>query len=257
MILTLHKLIQKSKQVTDPRDAHALALDLVESMLRHYAVVAIAAYRHAGAKDQKINRILSEQLPRPSMGSWKNFLQMLAAANKELFPEDFREKFLGPFNRKVKEPAVSLACQGLRELVDRESMVEKNLSGKGGPIELTPLEYFDLMVAYRNRYTGHGTQTLPKANLDFSSTILNGTTALCNHLQTLWNAYPIYVSRQAALYGGKYFRFIPLVPEAPELQITEEFVVADRLYLCFGDKRDMEPVSLYPLALWQDEDLAG
>jgi hypothetical protein len=41
MILTLHKLLQKARQVSDPRDAHALALDLVESMLRHYAVVAI------------------------------------------------------------------------------------------------------------------------------------------------------------------------------------------------------------------------
>jgi hypothetical protein len=65
MILTLQKLLQKAKQVSDPRDTHALALDLVESMLRHYAVVAIAAYRHAGAKDPKVNRIFSEQLPRP------------------------------------------------------------------------------------------------------------------------------------------------------------------------------------------------
>lgn len=41
MIITLQKLLLKSKQISDPRDAHALALDLVESMLRHYAVVAI------------------------------------------------------------------------------------------------------------------------------------------------------------------------------------------------------------------------
>jgi hypothetical protein len=81
MILTLQKLLQKSKEVSVPHDAHALALDLIESMLRHYAVVVIAAYWHAGALDTKVNRILSEQLLRPSMWSWKNFLQMLAHAD--------------------------------------------------------------------------------------------------------------------------------------------------------------------------------
>jgi hypothetical protein len=45
MILTLQKLLLKFKEVTDPRDAHALDLDLVESMLRYYVLVAIAAYR--------------------------------------------------------------------------------------------------------------------------------------------------------------------------------------------------------------------
>ena len=86
MILTLKKLITKAKSTTDPREAHALALDLVESMLRHYAVVAIAAYRHAGACNQTINQTIVKQLERPSMGSWKNFLQMLAHTDKDLFP---------------------------------------------------------------------------------------------------------------------------------------------------------------------------
>jgi len=35
-IITLQKFLQKAKQVSDPRNAHALALDIVESMLRHY-----------------------------------------------------------------------------------------------------------------------------------------------------------------------------------------------------------------------------
>jgi hypothetical protein len=101
MIVTLQKLLQKSKDVSDSRDAQALALDLVESMLRHYSVVAIAAYRHAGARNPKVNCILFEQLPLLSMGSWKNFLQVLSSADKELFPEHFHEKFLAPHTRKV------------------------------------------------------------------------------------------------------------------------------------------------------------
>jgi len=58
MILTLQKLLQKAKPVYAPHDAHALALDLVESMLRHYAVVAITVYHHSGARNLKVNRIL-------------------------------------------------------------------------------------------------------------------------------------------------------------------------------------------------------
>jgi len=59
MILTLQKLLQKSKRVTDSREAHALALDLVESMLRHYAVVAVASYRHGGERAARVTESLA------------------------------------------------------------------------------------------------------------------------------------------------------------------------------------------------------
>jgi len=59
MILTLQKLLQKSRQITDPRDAHALALDLVESMLRNYGVVAGAVYCHGGEKAERVTESLA------------------------------------------------------------------------------------------------------------------------------------------------------------------------------------------------------
>jgi hypothetical protein len=154
MILTLQKLLHKAKQVTDPRDAHSLALDLVESMLRHYAVVAIAAYRHAGARDLKINRILSEQLPRPSMGSWKNFLQILAAADKELFPEQFQGKFLAPLTRKVSNTDISSAYAELRKLADQDVFALPESQAQSDPVPCNPLEFFDATVSYRNKFAG-------------------------------------------------------------------------------------------------------
>jgi TolB-like protein/tetratricopeptide (TPR) repeat protein len=254
MILTLQKLLQKSKQVTDPRDTHALALDLVESMLRHYAVVAIAAYRHAGAKDPKVNRILSEQLPRPSMGSWKNFLQVLAAAEKDYFPEQFWEKFLHPLTIKVSHPDIAAAYDGLRKLTDQDVFAAPSSSDA---VHITPLKFLDAAVSYRNRFAGHGTHELPDSALQNAPLFLKGTALLCTHLSVLWLACPVYVAKQAKLYGRTFFRLIPLVEAEGinELQAAAPGMEEDRLYICFGDKKHPEVESLYPIVLWEEDDI--
>jgi adenylate cyclase len=256
MILTLQKLLQKSKQVTDPRDVHALALDLVESMLRHYAVVAIAAYRHAGARDSKINRILSEQLPRPSMGSWKNFLQMLAAVDKEQFPEHFHEKFLAPLTKRLSYPDITSAFGGVKNLVEQMSeFTSPTLSF--GPVECTALDFFDKMVTYRNRFAGHGTRTIPAANMEFTPALLNGVTSLCHHLRNSWLSYPVFVAKSSHRYGLSFFRLVPLVEaeRIGEAQSSDPGLGEDRLCLCLGERKHPEVVSLYPLALWEEEDI--
>ncbi|MDP2983961.1 MAG: hypothetical protein Q8O92_11620 [Candidatus Latescibacter sp.] len=257
MIITLQKLLQKSKHVTEPRDAHALALDLVESMLRHYAVVAIAAYRHAGARDQKVNRILSEQLPRPSMGSWKNFLQMLTASDKTLFPDGFREKFLAPLTKKVSHPDISPAYSGLRKLADQDVFSSHEAPAQSEAAPCTPLEFFDAAVAYRNRFAGHGTHELPDAAVQFAPQFLKGAASLCTHLNTLWSACPVYVAKQDKLYGRTFFRLTPLMKAEGigELQAAAHGMEEDRLYICFGDKKHPEVESLYPAALWEEDDI--
>jgi TolB-like protein len=257
MILTLQKLLQKAKQVSDPRDAHALALDLVESMLRHYAVVAIAAYRHAGAKDSKLNRMLSEQLPRPSMGSWKNFLQVLAHADPHLFPEQFWDKFLQPLTKKISNPDISAAYAILKKLADQDVFASHEASPESEPVPCTPLEFLDATVAYRNRFAGHGTHELPDSALKFAPIFLRRTTALCTHLNTLWLACPVYVAKQAKLYGRTFFRLISLVEAEGigEIQATVPGMEEDRLYICFGDRKHPEVESLYPAALWEEDDI--
>jgi hypothetical protein len=247
MILTLQKLLQKSKQVSDPRDAHALALDLVESMLRHYAVVAIAAYRHGGAKDPKVNRILSEQLPRPSMGSWKNFLHVLAAADKDFFPEQFKEKFLSPLTKKISNLDISSAYAGLRRLADQD--VFSSHESQPDSIACTPLDFFDTAVAYRNRFWGHGTHEMPEAALQNAPLFLSGATALCNHLHSLWLACPVYVAKQAKLYGRTFFRLTPLVEAEGmgELQAAAPDMEQDRLYIFSGERRKSAPTRKQPI----------
>jgi adenylate cyclase len=257
MLLTLQKLLQKAKQISDPRDAHALALDLVESMLRHYAVVAIAAYRHSGARDPKINRILSEQLPRPSMGSWKNFLQMLAHADPHLFPEQFWDKFLQPLTKKISNPDISAAYSGLRKLADQDVFSPHDDTSQAESAQCTPLEFFDGTVTYRNRFAGHGTHELPDSALKFAPIFLKGMVALYNHLNTLWLAFPVYLAKQAKLYGRTYFRLTPLVEAEGigELQAAAHEMEEDRLYICFGDRKHPEVESLYPAALWEEGDI--
>jgi adenylate cyclase len=257
MLLTLQKLLQKAKQISDPRDAHALALDLIESMLRHNAVVAIAAYRHAGARDPKINRILAEQLPRPTMGSWKNFLQMLAHADLKLFPEQFWEKFLQPLTKKVSNPDISAAYAGLKKLADQDVFASHETMAESEQVLCTTLECLEAVVTYRNRFAGHGTHELPESALKFAPTFLKGTAAICAHLNTLWLAFPVYLAKQAKLYGRTYFRLTPLVEAEVigELQATIPGMEEDRLYICFGDRKHPEVESLYPAALWEEDDI--
>jgi adenylate cyclase len=257
MIFTLQKLLQKSKEVTASHDAHALALDLVESMLRHYAVVAIAAYRHSGARDPKINRILFEQLPRPSMGSWKNFLQMLAHADPHLFPEQFWDKFLAPLTKKISNPDISAAYAGLKKLADQDIFSSQEVPVESEPVPCTPLEFLDAVVSYRNRFSGHGTHELPDTALKFARTFLKGAVALCNHLNTLWLACPVYVAKQAKLYGRTYFRLTPLVETEGigEIKATVPGIEEDRLYICFGNSKHPEVESLYPAALWEEAEI--
>jgi TolB-like protein len=257
MIVTLQKLLQKAMQVSDPRDLHALALDLIESMLRHYAVVSIAAYRHAGARDPKVNRILSEQLPRPSMGSWKNFLQLLVHADSNLFPEQFWEKFLQPLSKKTSLPDITTAYAGLRRLADQDVFSSHESPAHAEPAPCSPMEFLNAAVAYRNRFAGHGTHALPEAAAQFAPVFLKGTAALCTHLNSLWLACPVYVAKQDKLYGRTFFRLIPLVEAegVNELQTVSPGVEEDRLYICFGEKKHPEAESLYPIVLWEEDDI--
>jgi TolB-like protein/Flp pilus assembly protein TadD len=188
------------------------------------------------------------------MGSWKNFLQMLAAADRELFPEGFKDRFLSPLTKKTPHPDIAQGFAGLRRLSDQDVFAAPTLTE---PTPCTPLEFLDAAVSYRNLFAGHGTHELPDSAIRFAPLFMKGAVALCTHLNTLWIACPVYVAKQAKLYGWTFFRLTPLVEAEGigELQAAAPDMEEDRLYICFGDKKHPEVESLYPAALWEEEDI--
>ncbi len=108
MHATIRKLLAILKMETDVSRQHDLAFDIADLMMRYLAVMAIAAYRSKGAQDTKVNRILQNELPMPSMGSWKNFIGLLLNTKAENLPEYFFREFLSPLgkqNRSLNEAA--------------------------------------------------------------------------------------------------------------------------------------------------------
>lgn len=258
MIKSLEDLVNKAKKIPleEAFNAHSVAMDLIDSMLRHLAVVAISSYLHAGAKNQKINKIVAQQLPWPTMGSWKNFLQSLASSDKDFFPYSFFDAFLAPLKKKVKNPALSGAYGFATQMIEYGKSGDEKDFDSNREIQCSPLEFFDLMVIYRNNFIGHGTQTMSEPMIKFSSFLKKGAIALCNHLRPLWLRHPVYLAKKNTDSGAVFHRLIPLTSEEGihEIHCTEESVVDGRLYICFGN-RDLKPVSLYPIALWDNDDI--
>lgn len=175
MVRSLKKLVNIAKDISDTRKSHDVSMDLTESLLRHVAVVSIAAYRHSGAKDKTLNRAIPEQLPRVSMGSWVNFIGQLSATNRDYFPDGFYESFLAPLKSKMSDSNVSLAYSGIMTCLSHlESQDDKPVNFEGNQTKCSPLEFLSRMVQYRNKFIGHGTHTLPNYVATFAPILKKG-----------------------------------------------------------------------------------
>ena len=137
-------------------------MNLIESMLRIIALIAIVGYRHQGSKDLKCNRIIGNQLPWPSMGTWKNILSILSATPEDHFPDQFHKHFVNLLKQKMKDPAISNAFGYFRNVVEYASTKDDALLLNPQPAPCTLLEFFELAVSYRNDYSGHGTHDITK-----------------------------------------------------------------------------------------------
>ncbi len=256
MIRTLKTMVTRARRAEGPHECHDTMVDLVESMLRHLAVVAITAYRHSAVRVGRYDAAIAKQLPWPSMGSWKNFLQMFGRAEERHFPEHFHREFLRPLTVRLEDDTVAAAYGSLRLMLDRAGHHDPEENCDAEPRPCSALDFFDSMVAYRNDYVAHGTQALPNRCSEVAELLHRGTIRLCERLAPLWRAYPVFVAKRETESGVTYHRLLPLIdePGAAEVRVTGDSVVDGRLYVCFSRRRP-HPASLYPLALWHEEEI--
>ncbi len=257
MILSLQTLLAKSRRMFDLRETHARALDFAESMLMHYTVVAIAAYRHAGARDARLNRFLYGRFPWQPGASWRIFLEMLAHADPRCFPEQFWEFFLAPLTKNISHPNMIKAYDGLRRLAD-----PKVFSLPANPIHpesisCSPLEFFEAAFAYRDRFSDRETGELPDSTLRFAPTFLKGAMELCAQLNELWLACPVYAAKREKSHEHAFFLLTPFMDDEgiDAAPADAPGMKEDRLFICFGDTGRPEVESLYPAALLEEGDM--
>lgn len=258
MISSLKNLIYQAKNIPGNKvhDVYAISIDLINSMMRHFSIIAIVAYLKAGAKDKKINQMIAQQLPWPTDGSWKNILQKLASANESLFPEKFYYNFLEPLNTEVDKIELSEANDFAIKMLEYASSGDKSNLESIKSVKCSPLEFFEIMVSYRNVFIGHGTQMMSEPKKMFAPHLRKGAIALCNHLSNLWNKYPIYRSEKAIDTGAVFHRLLPVSnnQNIATIDSTDVNLKTGRLYVFFDDLK-RNPVSLYPLALWDEDDI--
>lgn len=256
MLTSLFHLVdalEKSRESTAKTEA--LYMDLMESVVRHLAVVAIAAYRNNGCRNDKINREISKQLPLPTFGSWKNIIQLLTGSNKSEFPEGFHNGFLAILATKPKEPSISIAYAKILQLIDLVTSEKKEMPAEGQSIQCTYLQFLDAMVGYRNRFKGHGTNNMPSFLVESVDVIRDGVVAFCRTLHPLWLEYPLLLSRRGTLGGETFHTLRPLLTTGGiDLEITEDSIKENQLYICLN-KAAKKVETLFPLAIWHDEDV--
>ena len=254
MLRTLTPLLDRLQQASSDDGRHNAVMDLVESLLRHVAVVAIAVYQQSGTRDRGVDRLLSTRLHWPSMGSWAGFVRAITALGEDKLPDGFHSGFLAPLKRKSGNEAVGRAGRAAQAIVDAASSRD-GVQLSGGSGRYSALDFFDLMVRYRNATDGHGFHSLSQEQQAALGDLGAGVKALCHELRPIWLAFPLYVAVQTSSAGASFHRLVPLVkdPGIAELESQGEGLMADRLYVLL-DRKFKEFASLYPIALWHGDD---
>ncbi len=260
MIVTLKTLIRRVdsfKDAAEEEKAHKAAMDLAEALLRHLAVVAVAAYRHAGHRDPRCNQAIAKNLPWPSMGSWKNILDVLANSDEAHFPAGFHGSFLAPLKSKRKTNADIERANGVGQLMLRYAAdPDPALLQEDKRVKCTPLGFLDLMVQYRNEYEGHTARFEDAPKRRFLPFLNTGLRALCHQLRPVWIACPVYRAVEASTAGARFHKLHPLVedPGVRPIETQSRHIQRDALYVLVDPKRE-DLASMYPIALWKEDDI--
>lgn len=260
---TARKETDETRRTIAQIGLHDASMDLAEALLRHLAVVALAMSRHSiQGRDVTVSsaspadRIIADQLPWPTMGSWKNFLDALANSDPERLPEGFHAGFLKPLRKKTRNEDVRTAFAAGQEAMRYAVSPDEGLVTGASQQVCTPLEFLTLLVRYRNEYEGHATRSMTHVQQRFTPHLERGVTALCHELSHLWLAYPIYLARQRERTGATYIELEPLVvsPGIGPIEVQSPDLVNGRLYIRV-DEGGRRFASLYPIALWREEDI--
>jgi WD40 repeat protein/serine/threonine protein kinase/tetratricopeptide (TPR) repeat protein len=245
--LPLAQLYRRACTPASVLEGHLAAFYLWEAGLKLLASVAVVEYAAGESREPEVVDRL-KNLARPSLGHWREFVRLLvprlAAAGDPHFGK-WRDLLEGP-PRDDLESAPGL-----------DALLRQELEGKAGSRSRVSLaEFFDRLVAYRNRHIGHGA-----AGMGDDAFYARAGNALCLAAAEVFGRFDLLAGRRLAYVaqvkqvGGSWqVQRLELVGEhgrrLPEQELPREAVGrlpdGERVYLeGEAGTRPLHPLLLY------------
>src|SRR5262249_3952587 len=145
--LPLAQLYRRAHNAKTPLERHQAAYYLWEAALKLLGCVAVVAYAERPPHDPTLTERL-QNLARPSLGHWWEFVRLLVPALAEAGDLAFAS---------VRDLVLGRSRDDLPRVAGLDAALIEALDGRPAArttVRLT--ELFDRLVRYRNRETGHG-----------------------------------------------------------------------------------------------------
>jgi len=234
--------------------AHDQRIKLFEVILKYLASIAIAQYVRDGADDQQVNQTL-RGLARPSLGQWNGFLRQILSYYERLGKVDrlfIPELYPAYFDKRKDLPALAEAYNAMRNFLEERT--------DSSTTSLSIRQFFDAMIAYRNKTTGHGAITSYHGE-QINDVLLNGLVELLTALPFLKDHRLVYIEDVRVRRGTYTHEMISFMGSTPPSRMKtayiaetrEDYRVEEQLYLC-GRDNEIPTLSLHPLMIaWQGD----
>jgi serine/threonine protein kinase len=145
--LPLAQLYRRAHNAKTPLERHLTAFYLWEAAIKLLSSVAVVEYAHLGEPVPAITERL-ENLARPSLGHWWEFVRLIVP----FLADRGREPF-----RSVRELLLGRSRDDLPRAAGLDAALRQVLEGKEGARASVRLqELIDRLVRYRNTMLGHG-----------------------------------------------------------------------------------------------------
>jgi len=234
--------------------AHDQRLRLFEVILKYLASIAICQYLAGPRDDPRVNRTL-RGLTRPSLGQWNGFLRSVLTyyknANRrgELVVPEYYDAY---FERRKDRPAMCDAYNAIRNVLENRS--------DSGAKSISVREFFDKLISYRNKTTGHGAVTRGLCER-MNEPLFAGLEELLGNMTFLRDHWLVYIEDVRVKRGHYTHALVSYMGSTPPSRLPEAFVTADpsqyrteeQLYLCLRDQ-NVPALSLHPLVIaWRED----
>ncbi len=184
--LPLAQLCRRAHNAKTPLERHQAAYYLWEASLKLLSSVAVVEYAELSDHDPQLEERL-QNLARPSLGHWWEFLRRLAPILSAAGD--------GPFTA-IRDLVLGKARDDLPRAAGLDASLDEALDGHGGVRAAVRVsELFDRLVRYRNREVGHGAAGQRSADFydRMGRALLAGMDELLGRLDVLAGRRLLYV----------------------------------------------------------------
>ncbi|HEV3257375.1 MAG TPA: hypothetical protein VG013_10880, partial [Gemmataceae bacterium] len=195
--LPLAQLYRRAHNAKTPLERHLTAYYAWEAALKLLGSVAMAEYAELAPSDSLLDERL-QNLARPSLGHWWEFVRLLVPALADTGDEAFA---------KVRDLVLGRSRDDLPRAAGLDAALRETLDGATGSRSTVRLsELFERLVRYRNRELGHGSAGQRPADFyaRMARALLAGVGEVLGRLDLLAGRQLVYVEDVSRLRSGSW-----------------------------------------------------